>query len=44
MSALGVPDQLIEPAAAASDPEQSVDARPVQEKKAAKGAEESAPR
>jgi RHS repeat-associated protein len=46
LSSLGVPDQLIQSAAAAApDPEQSVDARPVPAKKvAAKGAEESAPK
>ncbi|TMR11507.1 hypothetical protein ETD86_35560 [Nonomuraea turkmeniaca] len=45
LSSVGVPDQLITSAAAAApDPEQSVDARPVPAKKEAKCAEESAPK
>ncbi|NJP91609.1 hypothetical protein HCN51_19455 [Nonomuraea sp. FMUSA5-5] len=46
ISSVGVPDQLLQPAAAAAppEPEQSVDARPVPDKKTAKGAEESAPK
>ncbi|MET7339552.1 RHS repeat-associated core domain-containing protein [Nonomuraea sp. NPDC005650] len=45
ISSVGVPDQLIQQAAAAApDPEQSVDARPVPERKVIKGAEESAPK
>ncbi|MFC5830642.1 RHS repeat-associated core domain-containing protein [Nonomuraea insulae] len=42
ISSVGVPDQLIQQAAAAApDPEQSVDARPVPDQKVAKGAEGS---
>ncbi|MEU8109108.1 polymorphic toxin-type HINT domain-containing protein [Nonomuraea muscovyensis] len=45
VSGVGVPDQLVQRAAAsAEDPEQSVDGRPVSAKKAAKGAEESVPK
>ncbi|MFG1970011.1 RHS repeat-associated core domain-containing protein [Nonomuraea fuscirosea] len=45
ISSVGVPDQLIQQAAAAApDPEQAVDGRPVPDKKTAKGAEESAPK
>jgi hypothetical protein len=45
ISSVGVPDRLVEQAAAsAPDPEQSVDGRPVAAKKAAKGAEESVPK
>ncbi|WP_329092257.1 polymorphic toxin-type HINT domain-containing protein [Streptosporangium sp. NBC_01469] len=46
ISGVGVPERLVQPAAAAvpgSDPEPSVDGRAVPKPKAAKGAEESAP-
>ncbi|WP_187414954.1 polymorphic toxin-type HINT domain-containing protein [Nonomuraea sp. PA05] len=45
ISSVGVPDQLIQHAAAAApDPEQSVEGRRVPDKKTVKGAEESAPK
>ncbi|MEV6159126.1 RHS repeat-associated core domain-containing protein [Nonomuraea sp. NPDC052129] len=45
ISSVGVPDQLVERAAAAApDPEQSVDGRPVPKREVPKGAEASAPK